>query len=291
MKKVVVLGMIGILSLGALLATGCKKPSAQKAGGNKITIVGSDTMVELTSNWAEAFHKANPAIDISVTGGGSGQGIRQLLDGAIPMCTASRPMKDEELAEATNAKGFTPVQHVMALDGIALIVNPSNKISEVSKPQLKSIFTGTVTDWKEVGVAPEKIELLSRENSSGTYQFFQEHVLENQDYAQSAKKMPATATIVRTVSVDKGAIGYVGLGYAANAAGKVKVLKVKADDKSPAIAPSEATVRDKSYPIARELYFYTHGEASGNVKKFIDFCLSPEGQAIVEKSGFVKVAK
>ncbi|HEY3376188.1 MAG TPA: phosphate ABC transporter substrate-binding protein [Armatimonadota bacterium] len=289
-----VVAVLAILVLKMTSSGGQKSPGtpqgAASATKDMVTVVGSDTMVHLVSAWAEGYMKVHPGAGITVTGGGSGPGIRALIDGTTAICAASRPMDAKETADATKA-GFTPKEYHVALDGISVIVNPGNALNEVTMEQLKKIFTGASNDWKQIGTGSGPIEVISRESSSGTYKFFQEHVMKKEDYAASAKMMPATASIIQTVGQDAGAIGYVGLGYAAGAKGSIKVLRVKKDAKSPAVTPSEATVKDGSYPVARPLFLYTRGEASGAAKAFIDYCLSPAGQQIVKDTGYVTVAK
>jgi len=253
-----------------------------------ITIKGSDTMVHLMSAWAEVFMEKNPDIDVSVTGGGSGTGIAAMLNGTTDICAASRKIKDKEIQLAEQKK-IAPVETVVARDGIAVITNPGNPVKELTMLQLNEIYTGTSTSWIDVGGVPEKIVLLSRDNSSGTYVFFQEKVLEKEDYAVSARLMPASSAIVQSVSDDKWSIGYVGLGYALEAGEKITVIKVKTSDDSEGVIPSEATIKSGEYPIARPLNLYTNGEPSGAVKSFVDFCISDEGQIIVQETGYVPV--
>lgn len=268
---------------------GCSKRGDQAESEERyITVKGSDTMVHLVSSWAEAFMKRQPDIEISVTGGGSGTGIAALLNGTTDICAASRKIKEKE-KKLAEQKGISPREISVARDGIAVVVNPRNPVSELSMGQLAKMFTAAYTRWDQVGGPDEEIIVLSRESSSGTYVFFQEHVLKKQDYTQRAMLMPATSAIIQSVSSDKWAIGYVGLGYALAAKGKVKIVAVKADDNSQAVSPSEQTVKSGEYSIARLLYFYLNGEARGTVKNFIDFCLSDEGQTIVRETGYVAV--
>lgn len=224
--------------------------------------------------------------DISVTGGGSGTGIAAMLNGTTDICAASRQMKKQEFAMAEQKK-ITPIRYVVARDGIAVVVNPKNPVSTLTIEQLGKIFTGAYTNWNQVGGPDQPIIVLSRESSSGTYVFFQEHVLGKKDYTTNARLMPATSAIIQSVGEDAWSIGYVGLGYAVEAGNKVKMLAVKADDKSPAIVPSEETVVSGEYSIARPLQLYTNGEATGTIKEFIDYCLSPAGQKVVRETGYV----
>jgi phosphate transport system substrate-binding protein len=284
-KKYATAAIAAVVLAGVWVVEGCK---SEGQGGAKqaVTVKGSDTMVHLASAWAEAFMKKNPQAEVAVTGGGSGTGIAALLNGTTDVCTASRKIEARELQQAA-ARKIDPKEFVVALDGIAIVVNPANPLNEIGIEQLKKIYVGTYANWKDVGGPDEAIVLLSRESSSGTYVFFQERVLDKKDYARSARLMPATSAIIQEVSASKGAIGYVGLGYAAEAKSKVKVLKVKEKDGAAAIEPSVETVVSGKYPISRPLNVYTRGEPAGAVKAFVDFCLSPEGQQIVKETGFV----
>jgi phosphate transport system substrate-binding protein len=179
----------------------------------------------------------------------------------------------------------------VAMDAISIIVNPTNALNEISLAQLKSIYIGQVKNWKELGGEDRKITLLSRETSSGTYVFFLEHVLQKQDPSPSAMMMPATSAIIESAASDKGAVGYVGLGYAVHAKERVKILRVKRDESSPGVEPSEENAVSGTYPIARYLHCYTNGKPAGAIKAFLDFCLSPKGQAVVREQGFVPLPK
>lgn len=269
-----------------VVSAACGRP--QKDSGNTITIKGSDTMVHLVADWAEAYMAANPGMEISVNGGGSGTGIKAFINGTTDIAAASRDMSAEEKEQAAKS-GREPKEVKVALDGIAVIVNPKNPVGELTLEQLKKIYTGAYTRWSELGGPDEAIGVLSRESSSGTYVFFQEHVLEKQDYAAQVRLMPATAGIIQTVSEDQWAIGYVGFGYAAGAGDKVKIVKVKAKDDAPAVAPSEQTVKSGEYSIARGLFLYVPANTSPAVQQFIDFVLGGAGQEIVRKDDYITV--
>jgi phosphate transport system substrate-binding protein len=267
---------------------GPKAPAAPAAPQLKgsLTVKGSDTMVNLVGQWAEAFQKEQPGVQVSVNGGGSGTGVAALINGTTDIASSSRDLKDDEKQKA-QAKSLTPTQFTVARDAVSIVVNPANPLTEITMEQLAKIYTGATTNWKQLGGPDQKIIVLSRESSSGTYAFFQEHVMKKKDYTKDARLMPATSAIIEAAAQDKGAIGYVGLGYAVEAGSKVKVLKVKKDDQSPAVAASEAAVKDGSYSIARALYLFTAGQPSELAKAFIDFCKGPEGQQIVKDAGFV----
>jgi len=277
------------LVIALMLISGCSRREGGTGSEQRsITIKGSDTMVHLASSWAETFMMQNPKIEVSVTGGGSGTGIAALLNGTTDICAASRKIKNQEL-ELALQKNIHPHEIVVARDGIAVVVNPDNPVKELTLGQLSKIFTDKSFRWSDVGGTDEEILVLSRESSSGTYVFFQEMVLKKQDFMQDAKLLPATSAIIQSVSTDKLAIGYVGLGYALAAKDKVKIIAVKADDNSPAVMPSDETVKTGQYPIARPLFMYLNGEPQGTVKTFMDFCLSAAGQKVVTDTGYVAV--
>ena len=241
-------------------------------------------MVNLMSNLAEEYMKAHPGTVVAVTGGGSGTGIAALINGTADICASSRAFKNEEIKTA-NSKNVNPTPVSIGLDGLAVMVNPSNPVSELSLEQLQKIYTGEYTNWKDVGGPDRPIVLLSRESNSGTYVYFQEHVLNKKDYAKSALLMPSTAAVAKSVSDDAAAIGYGGIAYAEHAAVKTILVKNTAD--APAIRPTMETVLDGSYPIARPLFLYTNGAPAGDVKIFVDYCLSGAGQKVVMDTGYI----
>jgi phosphate transport system substrate-binding protein len=269
----------GILLLSTVLTV----PTAANAGA--ITIKGSDTMVILGQRWAEQYMAKVPGTTIQVTGGGSGTGISALINGTTDICQASRSMSDAE-KNNLREKYKTPGEEIpVARDGLSVYVNSANPIKDLNMEQLRLIFTGKITNWKEVGGKDAKIILYSRENSSGTYVFFKEHVLKNADYAQRAQSMPGTAAVVNAVSKEKNGIGYGGAAYAKG----IRVLKIKKDADSPAVEPDLANVQNGSYPLSRPLFFYLRNKAAGEIKSFVDWVLSAEGQEIVTKVGYFPV--
>ncbi len=287
----------GIAVLLLLLQTSCdsgRKEASKGEAGSKdtshkmISVKGSDTMVHLTSSWAEQFMAQHPDIPISVTGGGSGTGIAALLNGTTDICAASREIQGQEREIAVQKK-INLVEHVVARDGLAIIVNPANPVADLSLEQLRKIFIGEYTNWKDVGGPDLPIIVLSRESSSGTFVFFQEHVLKKADYTPRARLLAGTSALVQSVEADQGAIAYVGLAYALDAKTKVKIVGVKSTDDAAAVLPSDETVRAGRYPVARPLYLYTNGSSSPEVQAFIDFCLSDAGQKIVTETGYISV--
>jgi len=274
-----------MLVLLAFAAAGCSKKDKQNSENKKsVTIKGSDTMVHLMSTLAEAFMKKDPNAQVSVTGGGSGTGIAALLNGTTDICASSRDMQQKEKDQAKE-KNINPVEKTIAFDGIAIVVHPENPVKELTLDQIKKIYTGAYKNWKELGGPDQPLTVLSRESNSGTYVFFQEHVLNKENYAPTVKLMPASSSIVQSVSADKWSIGYVGLGYTKE--GNIKIVPVKKDDASAAVMPTHETVLDKTYSIARPLYLYFNGEPSGNSKSLLEFIMSPDGQKIVEETGYI----
>ena len=244
---------------------------------------GSDTVLPLGQKEAESYMKENKAAKVTVTGGGSGVGLAALVDGTTDIAMSSRKMKMAEkmkLQEASKASK----EVIVAYDALAVVVNPENKVSQLTREQIEGIFTGKTKNWKEVGGDDLQIVVYSRESSSGTYEFFKEHVMNNKNYASSVLAMPATGSIIQSISQTKGAIGYVGLAYLEK---EVKSIGVSYNKGKTFITPSMATAKDKTYPIIRPLYYYYLTKSEKVVKPFVDFCLSPEGQKIVEKVGYV----
>jgi len=271
-------GLATLLAIGVTTAgVATARPAHAQA---TVTVKGSDTMVVLGQRWAEEFMKKNPKASVQVTGGGSGTGISALINGTTDVCESSRSMKETEKKQIVEKAGAAPIEIPVAKDGLSVYVHESNSLSEISMADLKAIFTGKVTSWKDLGGADAKIIPYSRENSSGTYVFFKEHVLENADFTPRAQNMAGTAAVVNAVSKDKLSIGYGGAAYSKG----IKVLKIKKG--TAAVAPSDATIKDGSYPLSRPLFFYTRAKPTPEVKAFTDWVLSPEGQSIVVKVGY-----
>jgi phosphate transport system substrate-binding protein len=261
--------------------------SSLHAQGNSITIKGSDTMVLLGQRWAEVYMKKNPGSRIQVTGGGSGTGIAALINGTTDICEASRPMKDKEKEDAKAKRGAEVKEIPVAVDGLAIYLNAANPIKELSLGQLKGIYTGTITNWKDVGGKDGKIIAYGRENNSGTYAYFKEHVLGNGDFHPSVQTLPGTSAVTNAVAKDPRSIGYGGIAYAKG----IHHAMVKKDDSSPAVEPSMENVLSGRYPISRYLYWYTAGEPTGEMKKLVDWVLGPEGQKLVQEVGYYPLPK
>jgi len=252
-----------------------------------ITLKGSDTMVILGQRWAEVYMSKNPGSTIQVTGGGSGTGIAALINGGTDICEASRPMKDKEKEQALARHGRDVKEIPVAMDGIAIYVHQSSHIQSITQDQLKGIYTGKITNWRDLGGTDGKIVAYSRENNSGTYVFFKEHVLANDDFARDIQTLPGTAAVVNAVSKDPASIGYGGIAYTSG----IKAVPVSRDAASQPIAPSLDSVQSGTYPLSRNLFFYTIGEPAGMAKAFIDWVLSPEGQKICESVGYYPLKK
>ncbi len=285
MRKYTVLFAVSLVLLSA--AAGAAAPQKAKA----VQIKGSDTMVNLGQAWAEAFSKRTPAVNIAVTGGGSGTGITALINGTCDVAESSRAMEDKEIKQA-EAKGIKPNQEKVALDGIAIVVHPKNPVKNLTADQLREIFMGNIENWKVVGGANKPIVILSREVNSGTHIFLKEHILRRgnakgpEEFSPSALMMPSSQAIAEEVAGNENAIGYYGMGYISP---RQKVIAVAKDAKSPFIEPTIDNVKSGFYPISRPLFLYTNGVPQGIIKGFIDFVYSKDGQEIVRKLDFVPV--
>jgi len=279
-KWLLVLVMIGSASLA--FATKDK---------NSIQVKGSDTMVNLGQAWAEKYMEENTGDFVAVTGGGSGTGFSSLISGTCDIAMSSRNIKEKEVALAKQ-KGINSYEIKVALDGLAVVVNPGNPISKLTLAQLADIFTGRVANWKEVGGEDEKIVILSREVNSGTHVYFKEHVLRKNDanskeeFAPGALMLSSSQAIADEVAGNTAAIGYYGMGYISK---KQKAVAIAKDEKSEYETPTIENVISGKYPISRPLFFYTNGVPDGLVKKLVDFALSKEGQDIVVATDFVPV--
>ncbi|MEA3305395.1 MAG: phosphate ABC transporter substrate-binding protein [Candidatus Omnitrophota bacterium] len=247
------------------------------AGRNSIIIKGSTTVLPIAQWAAEKFMDKNPGVDISVQGGGSGVGIASVIDGTCDIGNASRSIKDKELNKAV-AMGKDPTANVIAMDGIAVVVHPSNSIGSLTLEQVKAIYTGKISYWSEVGGSSKKIVVLSRDSSSGTFETFNKLALKKAKVRPDALMQASNQAVATIVTKTPGAIGYIGLGFISS---KVKGLILDG------VEPSKETVLSGEYPVSRPLFMYTNGKPKGVIKKFIDFILSREGQKLVEEVGYV----
>lgn len=289
MKKILVL--FAVIALSSCGGSNTNKNESSSADSTttktNITLKGSDTVLPLSQKEAENYMKEHPDASITVVGGGSGVGITALIDGTTDIAMSSRPLKLDEKV-TLEEKGLDVKEIIIAGDALAVIVNPKNKVEKLTHQQIGDIYTGKIKNWKEVGGADMKIIAYSRETSSGTYEFFKEHVLDKKNYDASVLNMPATGAIVQSVSQTEGAIGYIGLAYETK---EVKQLSVSYDDGKTYVAPSIESAQNGTYPISRPLYYYYSGKKDAQIKPLIDYILSETGQKIVLEVGYVPLKK
>jgi len=270
MKKIIITTVICLI---AILSA-----QAQK-------IKGSDTMLPLSQKEAENFMKTDPSQTVTVTGGGSGVGIAALVEGTTDLAQSSRKIKFDEKQKLQQG-GKTVKEIIAAYDALAVVVNPDNKVTDLTREQLEGIFTGKIKNWKEIGGEDMRIIPYSRETSSGTYEFFKEHVLKNKNYVNGIMSMPATGAIIQSVGQTKGAIGYVGLAYLSK---DVKAIHVSYDAGKTYVEPSVANAKNETYPIVRPLFYYYVTSSENKVKSYINYVLSDTGQKIVSDLGFITI--
>lgn len=293
-------------ALAGLLALGCDKRgggaspegagSAEKGAQKSIQNIGSDTMVNLAQAWAEAYAKVEPSVSVEVSGGGSGVGIAALINGTAEIANASRVLEPEEREKAKAKAGTDPKEILVAYDGLAIYVHKSNPLEQISVEELSELYreNGSIDNWSQLGVKipdarGDEIVRVSRQNNSGTYHYFREHVVgKKNDFKLGSLDMNGSKDVVEQVGKTPGAMGYSGLGYATPA---VKILKVSAKKGQPGVMPSNESILDGTYPIARPMFMYTPGEPSPAAKKYLEWVLSPEGQKVVEETGYVPLGK
>lgn len=258
-----------------------------------LQIKGSDTMVNLVQAWAEAYMEKYPDLFIAVTGGGSGTGIAALLNGTCDVAMSSRNITPKEMDLAAK-KGIAPKEYKVALDGLAVVVHPSNPVSELTLDELAGIFTGHITNWKDAGGLDQRIVVLSREVNSGTHVYFKEHVLRKgnskskEEFSADALLLPSSQAIADEITQNPAAIGYYGMGYIGK---DHKAVSIAKDAGAEAVDPTEEDVISGRYPISRPLFIYTNGEPNEQTRRFLDFILSDEGQKIVLSMDFVPFQK
>ncbi len=276
MKKIFISLMICAFFVSGIFAWNWPWASKDE---KKITMQGSTTVLPIAQKAAEVYMSKNKDIDISVAGGGSGVGIAAITDKSCDIGNASRPAKTKEVLQAKQ-KGVNLKGTVIANDGIAVVVNPKNKVESLTLAQLKAIYTGEITKWSQLGGSNDVIVVISRDTASGTFEVFNELVLKGSKLRSDSLMQASNKEVAETIAKTPGAIGYVGLGYISS---DLKTVKIDG------VTPSEETVLNKTYKIARPLYMYTNGDPDGAVKDFIDFVLSDEGQKIVKEVGYVPV--
>ena len=254
---------------------------AQGESGGTLTIKGSDTMVILAQRWAEGFMRKNAGATVQVSGGGSGTGIAALINGTTDLANASREMKDRERAQLQQQRGKAAHETRVALDALAVYVHESNPVESLTLEQLRKIYRGEVGNWNEVGGPDRRIVLYGRENNSGTYAYFKEHVLDEQDFAAATQTLPGTSAVINAVTRDEGGIGYGGIAYAEG----IKALKLQGEEGEP-VEPTMENATSGRYPLSRYLHVYSSGEPTGVAQRYLEYVLSEEGQAIIEGVGY-----
>jgi len=280
--------MKNILNAVPLLTAAGLAFTASAGNTSTITVKGSDTLVVQAQKWAETYMSKNNSVKIQVTGGGTGTGFAALQNQTTDLCNASRKIRAAEITECIKTFGKRPTEYKVCLDGLSVYVNKENPVKELTMEQLLLIFTGKTKNWKVVGGSDAPITLYSRENSSGTYEFFKENVLQGRDFASRAQTMPGTAAVLEAVAKDKNGIGYGGAAYGAGA----KHLAIKKDDRSPAIEPNEETVVKGTYPIWRYLYVYVNPEIDkGEIANYLAWIRSDDGQKVVKEVGYFPLPK
>lgn len=271
------------IAAGHLTVIGSLLLAAHGAMAGSITAKGSDTLVILAQKWAEVYMAGHPDTAIQVTGGGSGTGFAALQNRTTDLANASRQIKAREVLACVKAFGKRPTEYKVCLDGLSVYVHSSSPIESLTVNQLKGIFTGTIDNWNEVGGPDAPITVYSRENSSGTYEFFKSHVLGGADFAARAQTMPGTAALLQAVGRDTRGIGYGGIAYGEGA----KLIKVKKDADSPAVEPTKENVMSGTYPIWRYLYIYVNPAVdTGEVRDYLDWIRSDAGQEVVNEIGY-----
>lgn len=254
---------------------------AASRGNKPLTVKGSDTMVILAQRLAEEYMKTHEGAVVQVNGGGSGTGIAALINGSADMAMASRPMKEDEKQKAAQSRGSEVIEHPIALDALGVFVNSANPVQHLTIAQVRDIFQGKTTNWSAAGGPDAPIILYGRESSSGTYDYFREHVLDKGDFAPRVQTLQGTAAIINAVGQDRNGIGYGGIAYAK----EVRAVAIAAEGAQP-VAPGEATVADGTYPLSRKLFFYFPKTSPERVTQFAEWSLTPEAQALVTKVGY-----
>ena len=256
---------------------------ATTAHAGNITVKGSDTLVILAQKWAEVYARKNPETKIQVTGGGSGIGFAALQNRTTDLANASRKIRVKEIESCVKAFGKRPTEYKVALDGLSVYVNDANPVQNLSLEQLEGLFTGRIKNWNQIGGNDAPITIYSRENSSGTYEFFKEHVLKGRDFAATAQTLQGTAQVIQNVAKEKNGIGYGGGAYGSG----VKHLKIKKDANSPAIEPTEESVVNGTYPIWRYLFIYVNPALDKDeVASYLTWIRSDDGQNVVKDVGY-----
>jgi phosphate transport system substrate-binding protein len=283
----IVIGVVAVIVVAAVGAV-VLMDNGNAQERTKVTEKGSDTMLELMTKLAESFYDSQSTAQVDITGGGSGVGIEAFIKGDVDIAQASRAMKSSEIASAKE-NGTDPVEFSVAIDGIAIVVNQNNMVTNLTMDQLRGIYNGTFTNWNQVGGSDMVITAYGRQSTSGTYQYFKEVVMKNENFTSGVSQETGNAAIAVKVQQTPGGVGYVGIGYAEQSTG-TKILSLKANETSTAYMPTdEAAVYSKNYPLSRYLYLYTDGTPTGAVNQWVQYVLSDAGQNIVAEEGFYKL--
>jgi phosphate transport system substrate-binding protein len=281
--------------LAVAIATAISLAAGNAQARTEIQNKGSDTLVNVAQTFAEEYAKVNPEVAIAVSGGGSGTGIAAMINGTVDIANSSRKMKDKEIKQAQE-RGHNPIEHIVGYDALAIYVNKNNPANSMTIADLAKIYgrDGGATQWKDLGLQipgcdSGEIVVVSRQNNSGTYAYFQEHVLgEKGKFRLGTLDMHGSKDVVDLVEKTPCAIGYSGLAYATD---HVKTVCIAPEAGKPCVMPSEDAALDGTYPIARPLFMYTNGEPQGEIKKYMDWIMSDTGQCLVAKEGYAPVRK
>lgn len=261
-----------------------------KGGGASLKVQGSDTMVQLSQQLAKAYMAKYPEKIVSIQGGGSGTGIAALLNQSADIANASRKMKEKEWNLASK-KEIKVTEHIVGLDALAVIVHGDNKLTKLTIDQLSDIYAGKITNWKELGGVDAEILVISRDSNSGTHVFFKEEVLRKGDkkseleFGQGTVYAVSNQAMIDQVKTNPSAIAYVGMGWLID---EVKLVAVSKNGKI-FVLPSFVDAQNGSYPLARTLQIYVNEASAEKASSFVEFIMSPEGQAVVKEVGFVPV--
>ena len=283
----IALPLLFLVACGGERRSATPTDGAASARGNTVTIKGSDTMVILGQRFAEEYMKQNPGVVLQVNGGGSGTGIAALINGTVDLAQSSRPMKPGEKENVEKNRNATLNETPVALDALAVFVHETNPVKSLTIDQLAQIYTGKVTNWNQIGGGNAPIVLYGRENSSGTYEYFKEHVLGKADFAPRTQTLQGTAAVINAVARDRNGIGYGGIAYAQG----VRAIGVQKDASSQPVEPTEENVANGTYPVSRYLYFYWIDSASPALKAFVEWAGSPDGQKLVENVGYFPLSE
>jgi phosphate transport system substrate-binding protein len=276
-----------VASVFIVAAEGASLLAQSASAKQTVTIKGSDTMVILVQRWAEEYSAAVKSVAFQVTGGGSGTGISALINGTTDICASSRPIKPSEIQQLQMKYQYNGMEVRVARDGIAVYLHAGNPVKNLTVGQVKKIFTGEITNWKQVGGADAGIVLYSRENNSGTYEFFKDHVLKKQDFAPQTQHMVGTGALVNAIAKDPNGIGFGGIAYAAG----VRPAALGFEGTTTFVQPSESSILSGLYPVSRLLYFYLSKKPEGEIKKFLDWVISRDGQRVVTDVGYLPTKK